>query len=212
MSDVLVYTAIFGKRDFVKIPKELGFDWRFVTDDEDFTDVPGAIVTPPPLAGDPRRSARLLKVLPHLFFPKYHRWIWLDGSASLRADVTAGFLQQVPGPLATFRHREKDCAYHEAADCIKNDLDYELVIRMQVEGYRKEGFPEHHGLAETQVVVRDNNPRVREFNRRWWTEVSTKSVRDQISFNYVAWKLGMPVHYMGRCTGTDWFRMGPHLP
>lgn len=211
MPDLLVYTAIFGGRDVVKVPKQEGFDFRYVTEDEAYVSDDAAIITSPPIANDPRRSARFFKTMPQLFFPNYKRWIWIDGNMLLREGIGGKELDEIRGPLATFRHRERNCAYEEAEICSHFNLDAESIIRPQVEGYEAEGFPRNWGLAETMVVVRDNTPEIRAFNRAWWAEVNTKSVRDQISFNYVAWKKKLHVHYIGRCTGTPWFRMGPHL-
>jgi len=209
MSEILVYTAVFGGRDVIKVPRQDGFDFRVVTDDVE-VDRGIAVVTSLPVANDPRRSARLVKLMPQMFFPSYRRWIWIDGQVVLREGVKGNDLESIRGPLATFRHRNRNCAYQEALACIIAKLDDEEVIRHQVEGYQEEGFPQNQGLGETMVVVRDNTPEIRALNSAWWAEVSTKSVRDQISFNYVAWKLKVPVEYMGRCTGTPWFRMGPH--
>lgn len=210
MSEILVYTAIFGGRDEIKVPKQDGFDFRVVTDDATQIDREIAVVTSLPVASDPRRSARLVKLMPQVFFPAYRRWIWIDGQVSLREGVSGKDLESIRGPLATFRHRNRNCAYQEALACTKSKLDDEEVIRRQVEGYHEEGFPQNKGLGETMVVVRDNTPEIRAFNSAWWAEVNGKSVRDQISFNYVAWKLKVQIEYMGRCTGTQWFRMGPH--
>lgn len=211
MSDILVYTAIFGNRDVIKFPKLSGLDFRAVTDSEVYADKEGVIVTPPPVPNDPRRSARYFKTMPQIFFPGYRRWIWMDGSVSLRDGVDGkALLWEIEGPLATFKHREHHCAYQEAESCMTTKIDNPDVIRLQKDGYEEEGFPRNAGLGETMVVVRDNTPGIRAMNRAWWREVSTKSVRDQISFNYVAWKWKVPVHYMGVCTGTPWFNIGSH--
>lgn len=210
MSDLLVYTAIFGGRDVVKVPKQEGFDFRYVTEDETYVDDTAAIITSPPIANDPRRSARFFKTMPQVFFPDYKRWIWIDGNILLKDGITRKDLEDIRGPLSTFRHRDRNCAYEEAEICSHFNLDAEAVIRPQVQGYQAQGFPRNWGLGETMVIVRDNTPEVRAFNRAWWSEVSTKSVRDQISFNYVAWKRKLCVHYIGRCTKTQWFWMLPH--
>jgi TOD1/MUCI70, glycosyltransferase-like domain len=210
MSDVLVYTAIFGRRDRLKPQQENGFDWKAITDEQESAGHNGVRVVALPLAGDPRRSARLVKIMPELFFPEYKRWIWIDGYVTLRDGVDGDALAHIPGPLAAFQHRERTCPYEEAEACRILKFDSESIIRKQIEGYRGEGFPAGGGLGETMVIVRDNTPDIRRMNRLWWEEVSQKSVRDQISFNYAAWKAGIPVHYMGRCTGTPWFRMGAH--
>lgn len=210
MSDLLVYSAIFAGRDLVEVPKLDGADFRLITDDVRYAKTGGISVIPMPIEADPRRSARLLKIMPQLFFPDYRRWIWMDGNVRLREWTNGKRLKEIPGPLTTFKHRDRNCPYEEAEICSTFSLDKPSVIQSQMEGYRNEGFPPDGGLAETMVVVRDNTPEIQSFNRRWWAEVCEKSVRDQLSFNYCVWKEGIPVHYMGRCSGTPWFRIGPH--
>lgn len=56
--------------------------------------------------------------------------------------------------------------------------------------YRSEGFPENAEMVQTGIEVRrHNDPNLIKFNELWFDEVRTKSKRDQLSFNYVAWKL-----------------------
>lgn len=197
MSDLLVYTAVFADRDIINFPKTEGYDFRFFTDDPIYESHPDAIFTPLPIAGDPRRSSRYFKVMPQVFFPGYRRWIWLDGNLSVREGVKGEVLNAIPGPIATFKHRHRECCYDEADICTTFKLDDEGLIGMQMDGYLKEGFAPKQGLGETMMVIRDNTPEVRRFNRNWWREVSVKSVRDQLSFNYVLWRLKIPVYYMG---------------
>lgn len=210
MPDLLVYSAIFAGRDLVEIPKHDDFDFKLITDDEKYSCHTDVVVIPLPIPNDPRRSARFLKIMPQLFFPVYRRWIWIDGFVRLRNGTTGDGLRDIEGPLATFAHRDRNCAYQEAEICKDFNLDIPLVIQAQMDGYRQEGFPEEQGLGETMVLVRDNTPLIQSFNRRWWSEVSKKSMRDQLSFNYCAWKKSVAPVYLGRCSGTPWFRMGPH--
>lgn len=210
MSDLLVYSAIFAGRDLMEIPPHDDFDFKLITDDEKYYCHTDVVVSPLPIPSDPRRSARFLKIMPQLFFPTYRRWIWIDGFVRLRSGTTGDHLRDIPGPLATFSHRDRNCAYQEAEICKELNLDIPLVIQGQMDRYREEGFPKEHGLGETMVLVRDNTPLIQSFNRRWWSEVSKGSMRDQLSFNYSAWKESIQPHYLGRCTGTPWFRMGPH--
>ena len=57
--------------------------------------------------------------------------------------------------------------------------------------YASEGFPRGAGLAEACVILRRHTAAVEAFGEAWWHEIRTGSHRDQLSFDYVAWKLGM---------------------
>ena len=48
-------------------------------------------------------------------------------------------------------------------------------------------------LADTAVMLRVHSDRVQHFNELWWAELSTRSVRDQVSFPFVTWKSGVVV-------------------
>jgi hypothetical protein len=97
--------------------------------------------------------------------------------------------------VATFKYPStygpRDCVYQEAEACIKRRKDRPDVIEAQMARYRAEGYPEHGGLVETSVVVRTFGETVRRFNAAWWREICSGSRRDQLSFNYVAWKLDL---------------------
>lgn len=57
--------------------------------------------------------------------------------------------------------------------------------------YRAEGLPEDAGLIEAPVILRRHTDAIRRLNESWWGEIVRASRRDQLSFNYVAWKLGL---------------------
>ena len=47
------------------------------------------------------------------------------------------------------------------------------------------------GLVEAPVILRRHTAAIRALNEAWWAELVRGSRRDQLSFNYVAWKLGL---------------------
>jgi hypothetical protein len=67
-------------------------------------------------------------------------------------------------------------------------------------------------LVETSVLLRRNTAAVRRFNEAWWEEVEKGSCRDQISFNYVAWKLNQTYgHIPGSRKKSPVAHWTPHL-
>ena len=76
----------------------------------------------------------------------------------------------------------------------KDNMD---IINNQVERYKLDGYPKNNGLARTTVVFRRHNEddvvRQSEF---WWEEMKYGSRRDQISFNYSAWKNNFEFDYI----------------
>ena len=58
-------------------------------------------------------------------------------------------------------------------------------------------MPSHIGLAETNLMLRDHrDPKCEEVMKLWESEVLKGSHRDQLSFNYACWKLGVKYGYL----------------
>ncbi|MDE7250890.1 MAG: hypothetical protein K2N82_13635, partial [Lachnospiraceae bacterium] len=63
------------------------------------------------------------------------------------------------------------------------------TMDVQIERYRNAGYPEHNGLIDSGILVRElKNERVIKVMETWWQEVLHGSKRDQLSFNYACWK------------------------
>jgi hypothetical protein len=76
----------------------------------------------------------------------------------------------------------------------KDNMD---IIHAQVDRYKKEGYPENNGLARTTVMfMRHNEDDVKQQMDTWWGEMKYGSRRDQISFNYSAWKNDFKFNYI----------------
>jgi len=151
-------------------------------------------------AEDATRSSRMHKILPHQFLSAYDVSIFIDGNYILTKDIRQLLDEELGDEvMLTFDHNQ--CS--DAWDCVYTELDMLLSIgekagtykddpaqmKAQIAGYLKEGYPEHNGLIFSACLIRrHNDPKVIQVMEDWWTEVRTKSKRDQLSFNYVAWK------------------------
>ena len=110
-----------------------------------------------------------------------------------------------------------DCIYEEAENLLRlhsigRHKDDPELIKKQVSGYKKEGYPKHNGLAVTQVLIRKHMEYdVIETMERWWNEIKNNSRRDQLSFNYAAWKTGLEFSYLpGDSRNNEWVDYLPH--
>jgi GT2 family glycosyltransferase len=192
----VVYTAITGERDTLKDPLFVPPGWRFVC----FTDSPhvrSSVWDVRPLAwsspdGDPRRTARWHKVNAHTLFPDDRVSIWADASVRATNDWRRLLWYLGSFGLASYLHPARDCLYDEAHECARLGLDDPGCIREQVARYRAAGYPAHYGLLETTILVRRHgDPDLVRFADLWWDEISKGSKRDQLSVNYVGWRLGL---------------------
>ena len=191
-----MYTAIFGGVDILKEPRWLAAGVEYVCFGD--ADVPAyseqwQIVPVNHLPADPRRSARFLKLMPHLLFPTVECSVWIDGSFTAEAALEDLVNKVSPqAPIACFHHPRRDCAYQEAVECGRLDLDDRNVIRQQMARYSRMGYPRRNGLIASGIMVRwHQDPAIQRLMDAWWTEIDTGSVRDQLSFNYCAWMANM---------------------
>jgi hypothetical protein len=81
----------------------------------------------------------------------------------------------------------------------------------QVGRYEFSGYPHNNGLVETGVLLRRKQPEVATFNERWWAEIRQGSLRDQLSFNYVAWRVRLKYGLLpGKVQNSAYTRLTPH--
>jgi len=95
--------------------------------------------------------------------------------------------------IALHLHGERNCIYKEAELCIERKFDYVELIRKQIQKYKAEGYPENNGLHEGTVILRRHTEDIKRFDEAVWAEICSGSTRDQLSLNYIAWKLGIKI-------------------
>jgi len=233
---IVIYTAIFGGKDELIEPKFTlkGCDFVCFTDQDFISDV-WLVRKVEPEFEDPVRNARMYKVLPHKYLLEYEISIWIDGNLLLRGDVNELIKKYLKDyNLAIFDHNQhkkrwkklfwvkntedcRDCLYEEAKYLLRIGKDGKYkddpdLMTEQIERYKKEGYPEHNGLAVTMMLIRRHNETdVMQTMEDWWEEIENGSRRDQLSFNYVAWKNKLNFMYMkGDSRRNKWFLHQQH--
>ncbi len=144
----------------------------------------------------PVMEAKRYKVLPHLFFPRDHISIWMDGNVSLKADVAAvvNELLGTRADIAVFKHPYRENVYQEF-DTLRDDPRFAIPylqsqLKQQLDAYRGEGMPANTPLYECNVLIRRHTPEVNRLMDAWWAQICRWQWRDQVSFPYVLWKYG----------------------
>jgi hypothetical protein len=203
---IAVYTSIFGGYDNL-------IDDQFQMDGVDFicfTDrniesKTWKVVKSTPIYNDPNRNAKKYKILPHRYLKDYDWSIWIDGNIKVISDIRPmcdGDPYKVYDHMQVFDKR--NCIYDEAQAIlnfgkinsertpergIKNWKDNPQLIVEQMNRYMVEGYPKNNGLATNPIIIRNhNNSDVIKNMEDWWIEIKYNSKRDQLSFNYIAWK------------------------
>lgn len=196
VANIVVYTGITGGKDSLRDPLVHTPGVKYVA----FTDDPKAkskiweirhVSKAAP--GDAWRVAKQYKMLPHRYFSEYDISVWIDGSCSPVVslhDVIKLALQR--HPIAFFQHPWRKCLYEEGWACIDQGRGSRPGILKQLNAYAAAGMPKNYGLVRGGVIFRRHkNAAVKKAMRLWWEQVCTWTPRDQVSFPYVCWRLGL---------------------
>lgn len=220
---IVIYTAIFGKKDDLIEPKYKPKNCVFVCfTDQDFKSDTWQIRKVAPEYKDPVRAAKIFKILPHKYFPKYKYSIWIDGNMLARGNVNILLKYLKSTNMAAYNHMGSndawDCIYEEARQCIRltkkgSYKEEPALMQKQADHYREQGYPKHNGLITGMILVRKHNePDVVKTMEDWWREIEKWSRRDQLSFNYTAWKNYFKFTYIpGDSRNNEFFKHNYHL-
>ena len=191
-ASTVVYSAIFGGiNEPWPAPRIAGVDFLLFTDDVSLRASGWRTVVCLPAFDDPRKCAKLFKVLAHRHLADYDLSLWVDGTSCPRRDPRPWMASVLKSGIATFAHPERDCVYDEARICIERGFDRD-VIDAQMARYRDAGYPANYGLSTCSVIARAHNAaHIVAAMEEWWQEIERGSIRDQLSFNYVLWKRGV---------------------
>jgi len=207
---VALVTAIFGGYDTLKaLPDNHGFDEAICVTDDPGMSADGWTMK----VEAENRFPALVAKRPKMEFHKFvdaDLWVWVDGQIQVQTGL-ADFARDSIGDgyVAAFAHPERSCLFHEAEVVKERRLSPESVVNNQMATYRDQGMPAGFGLWECAVLVW--SARGKEFGRLWLQEVRKHSLRDQLSFPYVAWAHGLPVTTLeGRSRRNPYTVWTPH--
>lgn len=138
---------------------------------------------------DHKRTALYYKTHAQSYFSPYEYVIWCDQNIKIKDFSSIKYLiDKDEFKIASFIHWGRDCLYDEAKAIIKSKREKGEVVEEQMEKYRKEGFPEHFGLFETNILVmKVKDSGLQMINKCWWSEIVAGAGRDQLSFTYALW-------------------------
>ena len=202
---IIVYTAIFGNYSgLVEQPKLENVDYICYTDSKDLKSKTWQIVNvSPPIKDDNTRSSRYYKILPHKHLNEaYDISVYIDGNILILKDFSDLITEKLDNAnMACFDHNHTDgdarnCIYKEYEGILELNIlsgifkDNPEIMKKQIEGFKAMGYPKDNGLIASGILIRKHfNKEVIDLMEAWWHIVMNQSKRDQLSFNYVAWKL-----------------------
>ncbi len=194
IKDRIVYTINYGGYDKVieNHYSNDNWDWYLITDYNLKSKFWNVIYEPQ--AKNAKREARKYKWLVHkLFDCKYS--LYIDANIRVLTNLDELVAEYLNGyDIAAYKHRYRDCLYDEGAVCKYFKLDDAKTIKEQLDHYCREGYPFNAGLNEGGVLLRRHTDKIKEFNEFEWEQIQKGSYRDQLSFNYTAWKLKIKIN------------------
>lgn len=193
MKQFAIYTALIGGYDRILQPKVIDnrFDYYLFTDDSKETQIGVWKVRHVEYSNiDKTRIARWVKTHPKKLLSDYKATLWIDANLQ----ITSQFLYDRVVELnktgiqfASVEHPYRRCIYDEAYNVY--GLDNEQTIFDWCQYLRKVNYPRANGLYETNVLYRKNDNDIHKVDELWWNIICSYSRRDQLSLNYVLWKL-----------------------
>lgn len=192
---MVIYTAITGGYDNLREPSYVDPYCNYIcfTDNQDLKSETWEIRLLPDWQGDFNRSAKQVKILPHKFLPEYKWSIWVDGAFEIQGDLRELLnTYALNSYFLSFMHYRRNSVYKEAEILARAGFDDKKLIEKQIIKYKTEGYPDCNELIAGGVLFRKHqDAAVLHLMEAWWTEIEEYSRRDQISFNYCAWKKQM---------------------
>lgn len=186
MNKKVIYTCIIGDYDTLKEPLIITEGWDYICfTDQDFKSDVWQIVK---VGRSDVKEQRKKKIYNQYLLEMYKHSIWVDGSMYINCDLNEFLYQNLDGDFTLMKHPSRNCTYQEGHACIHLDKDNTATIMQQLLDYKEKGFPANNGMVATGVMIRKHTIEVKLFCRSWWSEVFEHSKRDQLSFNYVAWR------------------------
>lgn len=203
MNNKVIYSAMTGQYDEVLQPKIIaeGFDYILFTND--YTEGKYGIWQVrniPYHSSNNTKVARWVKTHPHLLLPEYDVSLWHDGNVQVDSiDYYCRINELISENvlMASMDHIHRQCIYDEAFEIMYLNIDSICHVLNEVCHIKHDDYPTQNGLIETNCILRMHQDQsVIEFCEGWWAMIDRYSLRDQLSCNYVAWKLGLDIKYI----------------
>jgi len=195
VADVAIVSACFGGFDVpppFQCKQDIDVEWYYFTDARSVQAKPWHVTHVDLRGNEPRLTAKAYKMVA----PVETRYvIWIDANMEITSPYFArNALASIHDGVAVFRHPRRDCIYDEARASLGAESQggkyAGLPLIEQVNAYRAEGYPEHHGLYACGVVAWDMD-RARALGEAWLAEQERWSIQDQLSFPVVCWRMGI---------------------
>lgn len=191
----VIYTCITGGYDILNEHQAVNpnFDYVCFTDNPNLKSKTWKIRTMPKETDglSDVKKQRYVKINAHKVLPEYNLSIWIDGSVEVLKNLDSFINDTCDNEHNIYipQHPNRRCIYDEFTACSRLKKDNIETMKIQIDRYKKEGFPSKFGLVQSNIMIRRHNQTdCIKLMECWWNELKNNSHRDQLSFNYALWK------------------------
>ncbi|UPR28433.1 hypothetical protein IS519_09410 [Vibrio crassostreae] len=151
----------------------------------------------PPTDLSNKSLARFCKLNPDYLLPGYEESLWIDGNIGVTGNLIELFNSLKPYKVAAYDHWWRDKTEQEFFACARHGFDWAWQLKSQSRRYYLDGYTSDN-FYENNVVYRKHMlSDVISMHRIWWNEYVQAGKRDQYSFTYSAFKVGIKIHSLG---------------
>lgn len=198
----VIYTAMVGGYDEIMQPLVVDDRFDYILFSNDIKEDRVGVWQVRPIAytnHDNTRICRYVKTHPEELLSDYDASVWMDSNIRILKESFYNRVVELYNndvQIASINHQGRQCIYEEAFEVLDELCESELIVLNWCHKLRKEKYPVNNGLFETGVMYRINAAKIALLNELWWQCINKYSKRDQLSFNYVLWKLEIVCDYI----------------
>ena len=201
----VIYTILVGNYDKLQQPLAIDEEFDYICFSNDFSEETigvWSIKKIPFNDADKTRVSRYAKLLPHKVLQEYDYSLYMDANIQIVGREFYHLVNLKIGEGIHIAHVPnifRDCIYKDIEIAYRRRKVDLRCAKKQYSHLRQEGFPEHLGLFENNLILRKHNDsQVVGISEAWWNEYCKYTHRDQFSLMYVYWKNGyMPSYLFG---------------
>ena len=191
----VVYTCLFGGEKELYQPEYTNVFWDYIcftNNEQKWGTKEGVWEFRKPNNEEGLSSGALFyncKIRPHTVLEEYDYSIWIEPHMQIIGELEQFY--KIYGKNASFLAFSSYAgdSIYDVINTSLTDDETNIEYRQKAYQYRKEGFPEHAGLINSNLMIRHHkDEEVQQVMEIWWKEANEcKNIRN-LAFNYAAWK------------------------
>lgn len=194
MNKICVYTCITGDYDnLIEVQNiEDGIDYLCYTNNKKIKSKTWSVKY---ISDNTLTNAELnrkIKILGDKELKKYDATVYIDGNFTIVGSIKKMLEEKAnlkKYDLVGFKHSVRNSINEEMLACLMYNKEKIENIAKLYDFYNCEKFPDNNGLIEASILIRNfNNNKLNECMRLWFDMFIKYAHRDQLSFQYAAWK------------------------